>query len=112
MAFNTMELHFILLCYVFVVPNPVVNLVARPYSTTSVKVEWSDPVGRQGTYTYLVETYNATDVLVNSTRVSSNNTEVQNLEPGSRYSFRVTTIAAPESQSSVENTSSYTSKNF
>ncbi|XP_028263428.1 tenascin-X isoform X3 [Parambassis ranga] len=92
----------------YTLPNPVVKLVARPYSTTSVKVEWSDPVGSQGTYTYLVETYNATNVRVNSITVSSNNTEVQNLEPGSGYSFNVTTIAAPESQSSVEKTSSYT----
>lgn len=94
---------------IFLVPNPVLNLVASASSTTSVKVKWSDPQGAKMYYNYLVQTYNTAGPLFNTT-VSINNIDVPNLEPGTRYNISVTTIAATGSESTVENTFSYTSK--
>ncbi len=90
-------------------PNPVLNLVACPKSTTSVEVIWSDPQGARQYYTYLVQTYNTTGALFNTT-VSNNRTDVPSLEPGTRYNINVTTIAAPGIESTEEQTFSYTSK--
>ncbi|XP_054475501.1 tenascin-X-like isoform X1 [Anoplopoma fimbria] len=87
-------------------PNPVLNLAASPESTTSIKVSWSDPPEAKSYYKYLV-TYSATGALFNTT-VSNNSTDVTNLEPGTRYSINVTTIAAEGSESMVEQTFSYT----
>lgn len=94
---------------IFLVPNPVLNLVANPKSTTSVFVEWSDPQGAQIYYKYLVQTYSTTGAMFNTT-VSNNSTDVRDLEPGTRYNINVTTIAAAGSESTVEQTFSYTSK--
>ncbi|XP_031138584.1 receptor-type tyrosine-protein phosphatase eta isoform X2 [Sander lucioperca] len=91
----------------FTLPNPVLNLVASASSTTSVKVKWSDPQGAKMYYNYLVQTYNTAGPLFNTT-VSINNIDVPNLEPGTRYNISVTTIAATGSESTVENTFSYT----
>ncbi|XP_074490158.1 phosphatidylinositol phosphatase PTPRQ [Sebastes fasciatus] len=92
---------------VFLEPNPVLNLVAIPKSTTSVNVKWSEPQGAQMYYTYLVQTYSTTGALFNIT-VSNNSTDVPDLEPGTRYNINVTTIAATGSESTVEQTFSYT----
>ncbi|XP_029290476.1 receptor-type tyrosine-protein phosphatase eta-like isoform X3 [Cottoperca gobio] len=91
----------------FTLPNPVLNLVASPQSSTSVKVEWSHPQEAPTYYKYLVQTYNSTGALFNTT-VSNNSTNVSNLEPGTRYNINVTTIAAAGSESTVEQTFSYT----
>ncbi|XP_078113681.1 receptor-type tyrosine-protein phosphatase eta-like isoform X1 [Sander vitreus] len=91
----------------FTLPNPVLNLVASASSTTSVKVKWSDPQGAKMYYKYLVQTYSTAGPLFNTT-VSINNTDVPNLEPGTRYNISVMTIAATGSESTVENTFSYT----
>lgn len=95
---------------IFLVPNPVLNLVASPTSTTSVEVNWSQPQGHQMYYKYLVQTYNPTGAQLFNTTVSTNGTDVPNLEPGTRYNISVTTIAATGSESTVEQTFSYTSK--
>lgn len=87
-------------------PNPVLNLAASPKSTTSVEVEWSYPQGAQPYYKYFVQTYNG--ALVNTT-VSTNSTDITNLEPGTKYHINVTTIAATGSESVEEQTFSYTS---
>lgn len=88
------------------VPNPVLDLVASPSSTTSVKVEWSYPRGAQPYYKYLVQTSNATEPLT----VTGNEAVVGDLQPGTRYDITVTTRAAEGSESTVEETFSYTSR--
>ncbi|XP_059191053.1 receptor-type tyrosine-protein phosphatase eta isoform X2 [Centropristis striata] len=90
----------------FTLPNPVLNLVASPKSTTSVTVEWSYPQGAQSYYRYLV--YYSTAGEVNNVNISSNSTDVTGLEPGTRYNINVSTIAAAESESTMEQTFSYT----
>ncbi|XP_008298883.1 receptor-type tyrosine-protein phosphatase eta isoform X2 [Stegastes partitus] len=92
----------------FTRPNPVLNLEARPKSTASVTVSWTDPLGVQPYYQYLVETYNDTGMLVDSKTVNESSTDVTGLEPGSKYDINVTTVAAPGSKSDVEQTFSYT----
>ncbi|XP_078024164.1 receptor-type tyrosine-protein phosphatase eta isoform X8 [Epinephelus lanceolatus] len=94
----------------FTLPNPVLNLEASPQSNTSIVVKWSDPQGVQPYYTYLVQTYSTAGTLFNET-VSNNSTDVPSLEPGTRYDVSVTTIAATGSESTVEQTFSYTMPN-
>ncbi|XP_068578957.1 receptor-type tyrosine-protein phosphatase eta-like [Cebidichthys violaceus] len=91
----------------FTLPNPVLNLAASPKSTTSIKVIWSAPLDAKLYYKYLVQTYSATGELFNTT-VSNNGTDVTNLEPGTQYIINVTTMAAEGSESTVEQTFSYT----
>ncbi|XP_068458580.1 receptor-type tyrosine-protein phosphatase eta-like [Clinocottus analis] len=91
----------------FTLPNPVQKLTASPKSSTSIQVEWSDPLEAKLYYKYLVQTYSA-GALFNTTIVSNNSTVVTNMEPGTRYTINVTTIAAEGSESSVEKTFSYT----
>ncbi|XP_073327843.1 uncharacterized protein [Pagrus major] len=91
----------------FTLPNPVLNLEASPESTTSIKVQWSNPQGAQQYYTYMVVTYKDMGT-PSEVSASSNSTNVGRLEPGTRYSVNVTTIAAPGSESTVEHTFSYT----
>lgn len=62
-------------------------------------VNWMEPWGSQGYYTYLVEAYNLANTLVHSENVNSKSTIIKNLEPGSNYSVNVTTIAAPDRKS-------------
>lgn len=94
---------------IFLVPNPVLNIEASPVSTTRVKVEWSYPLGAQLYYKYCIRVYSLTETLFNTT-VDNNSTDVPGLEPGTRYNISVRTIAAPGSESTEEQTSSYTSK--
>ncbi|XP_041794912.1 receptor-type tyrosine-protein phosphatase eta isoform X3 [Chelmon rostratus] len=91
----------------FTLPNPVLNLSASPKSTTSVEVTWSYPQGAKPYYKYLVQTYVTMGALFNTT-TSSNSTDVPNLEPGTRYSINVKTRAATGSESTEEQTFSYT----
>ncbi|XP_062418961.1 receptor-type tyrosine-protein phosphatase eta [Pungitius pungitius] len=91
----------------FTLPNPVQNLSASPNSTTSIKVKWLAPQEAKSYYRYLVQTNNATGLLFKTT-VTNTSTEVTNLQPGTRYDIRVTTIAGEGSQSTVESTFSYT----
>ncbi|KAM6925928.1 receptor-type tyrosine-protein phosphatase eta-like [Lycodopsis pacificus] len=91
----------------FTLPNPVLNLTASPKSTTSIKVIWSAPLDAKMYYKYLVQTYRTTAEPFNTT-VSNNSTDVTELEPGTRYDINVTTIAAEGSESTVEQTFSYT----
>ncbi|XP_042352632.1 receptor-type tyrosine-protein phosphatase eta isoform X3 [Plectropomus leopardus] len=91
----------------FTLPNPVLNLKASPKSTTSVEVKWSDPQGFKPHYKYLVKAYNNTGALFSQT-AERNSIDVPSLEPGTRYDINVTTIAAAESESTVEQTFSYT----
>lgn len=90
-------------------PNPVLNLAASPESTDSIIVQWSDPQGVQEYYTYMVVAYNAMGQY-NGTNINSNNSTVGSLQPGTGYNISVTTIAALGSESTVEQTFSYTSK--
>lgn len=91
------------------VPNPVLNVVASPKSTTSVVVKWSYPEGAQSYYQYLIKICNAAGPSVNKT-VVNNSTDVFDLEPGTRYNISVKTRAAPGSESTEEKTFTYTSK--
>ncbi|XP_028307374.1 receptor-type tyrosine-protein phosphatase eta isoform X2 [Gouania willdenowi] len=93
----------------FTLPNPVSNLAAHARSTTSVTVTWSYPLGVRSYYQFSVQTFNATGGLVNSTTVSGNSTDISNLEPGSGYDIRVTTVAAPGSESTGKRTFIFTS---
>lgn len=93
----------------FLEPNPVSNLVARPISSTSLEVMWSYPQDAQRNYTYLVQAYSDTGVVFNAT-VSENSTEISGLEPGTRYNIGVKVIASAGSESTEEKSYSYTSK--
>ncbi|XP_010764284.1 receptor-type tyrosine-protein phosphatase eta-like, partial [Notothenia coriiceps] len=92
----------------FTLPNPVLNLEASPKSTTSVKVSWSQPQEAWSYYEYLVQAYKTTGELVFNITVSNNSADVTSLEPGNRYNINVTTIAAAGSESTAEQTFSYT----
>ncbi|XP_036068490.1 receptor-type tyrosine-protein phosphatase eta isoform X4 [Oryzias melastigma] len=83
----------------YTLPNPVQNVKVTVLNTTSARVDWMEPWGSQGYYTYLVEAYNLTNALVHSENVNSKSTIIKNLEPGSNYSVNVTTIAAPDRKS-------------
>lgn len=89
-------------------PHPVLNLTASPKSTTSIKVKWSAPLEAKLYYEYLVET-NSAGALFN-TSVSNSSADVTNLQSGTGYHINVTTKAAEGSESSVEQTFSYTRK--
>lgn len=96
------------------VPNPVQDVVAFPNSTTLISVVWSEPLGVQQYYKYLVETYNDT-ALVNSQTVNLTSCGAPNLEPGSRYFINVTTFinvtsAAQVAKATPQQVSCYTSK--
>lgn len=93
----------------FLVPNPVLNLVASPINSTSVEVMWSYPQDAQRNYTYLVQAYNDTGVVFNAT-VNGNRTEISGLEPGTRYNISVRVIAPAGSESTEEQSYCYTSK--
>lgn len=90
----------------FLGPNPVLNLQARPTSTSSVEVTWSYPHDAQPDYKYHVQ-LNA--VTLNKT-VYGNSTEISNLDPGTRYNISVIVEAAAGSQSTEKQTHTYTSK--
>ncbi|XP_077372151.1 receptor-type tyrosine-protein phosphatase eta isoform X2 [Festucalex cinctus] len=92
----------------YTLPNPVLNLVASPLNTTSINVVWSNPHGVQTYYKYLVQTLNSPGALVNEQTVSENNTDVHDLEPGTKYSIRATTLAGTGSKSAEEQTFTYT----
>ncbi|XP_054633086.1 receptor-type tyrosine-protein phosphatase eta isoform X4 [Dunckerocampus dactyliophorus] len=92
----------------FTMPNPVLNLAARPLNTTSIKVAWSYPQEVKAEYTYCVQTYNAKGTLVKELKVSDNSTHVPDLEPGTRYNVSVTALAAAGSESTAEQTFTYT----
>lgn len=95
--------------FLVTVPNPVLNLIASPKNTTSVEVMWAYPQGAKPYYKYFVETYNSMGELFNKT-VRLNRTDFSNLEPGTKYSINVTTTVAAGSDSTEEQTFSYTSK--
>lgn len=90
----------------FLVPNRVQNLRARPKNTTSMEVTWSDPREAQSDYRYQVQVNGGQ---FNKT-VDGNSTEISNLEPGTQYNIGVIVLAAAGSQSLEEQTYNYTSK--
>lgn len=90
----------------FLVPNPVQNLRARPKNTTSMEVTWSYPREVQSDYRYQVQVNGGQ---FNKT-VDGNSTEISNLEPGTQYDISVIVLAAAGSQSTEEQTYNYTSK--
>ncbi|CAI5664714.1 unnamed protein product [Oreochromis niloticus] len=94
----------------FTLPNPVRNLIVSPESTTSLNVNWLNPLGVKSYYRYLVDTYNDTGGLINSTNITDNSTSVVllNLNPGTNYSVTVRTKAAEGSESTVEKAFNYT----
>ncbi|KAM8861615.1 receptor-type tyrosine-protein phosphatase eta-like [Synchiropus picturatus] len=92
----------------FTIPNPVLDLEARPRNTTSITVEWSDPLGVQVFYQYRVRTYSLSGTIESSMEVSDTKAEVHGLEPGTEYRITVETVAAPESVSEPEQTDTYT----
>lgn len=82
------------------------NLRARPNSTTSVVVTWSYPLEAQSNYTYQVQVNGE----LREETVDGNSTEISKLQPGTRYNISVVVLAAAGSQSTEEQTYSYTSK--
>nr|XP_024658926.1 titin isoform X23 [Maylandia zebra] len=92
----------------FTLPNPVRNLIVSLESTTSLNVNWSNPLGVKSYYIYLVDTYNDTGGLIYSTNITNNSISVPNLNPGTNYSVTVRTKAAEGSESTVEKGFSYT----
>ncbi|CAB1323505.1 unnamed protein product, partial [Coregonus sp. 'balchen'] len=91
----------------YTLPKPVVNLTASPLSTSSVKLQWTDPVDVKSYYSYRVQYSNTTGPVEEET-VNTNFTDVPGLEPGTGYNFTVTTVAAAGSDGIPENTFSYT----
>ncbi|XP_031688971.1 receptor-type tyrosine-protein phosphatase beta isoform X5 [Oncorhynchus kisutch] len=83
-------------------PKPVVNLTATPLSNSSCKLQWTDPVEVKNYYTYRVQYIKATGPVPKT--VSTNFTQVNDLEPGTGYNFTVTTVAATGSEGSPERT--------
>ncbi|XP_025765267.1 titin [Oreochromis niloticus] len=92
----------------FTLPNPVRNLIVSPESTTSLNVNWLNPLEVKSYYRYLVDTYNDTGGLIYSTNITNNSTSVPNLNPGTNYSVTVRTKAAEGSESTVEKAFNYT----
>ncbi|XP_034542618.1 tenascin-X-like isoform X4 [Notolabrus celidotus] len=93
--------------FTYTSPNPVLNLVSVPKSTTSVEVKWSEPLGLLDYYEYSVKAVSPTGKIINRT-VSTDRFDVPNLEPGTGYNISVRTIAAPGIESTDEYTFSYT----
>ncbi|XP_055778235.1 receptor-type tyrosine-protein phosphatase beta-like isoform X3 [Salvelinus fontinalis] len=83
-------------------PKPVVNLTATPLSNSSCRLQWTDPVEVKNYYTYRVQYIKAT-VPVPKT-VSTNFTQVNDLEPGTGYNFTVTSVAATGSEGTPQRT--------
>ncbi|XP_052336590.1 titin-like isoform X1 [Oncorhynchus keta] len=83
-------------------PKPVVNLTATPLSNSSCKLQWTDPVEVKNYYTYRVQYIKATGPVPKT--VSTNFTQVTDLEPGTGYNFTVTTVAATGSEGTPERT--------
>lgn len=90
-------------------PKPVVSLIASPLSTSSVKLQWTDPVGVKSYYSYRIQYSNATGPVGEKT-VNTSFADVPGLEPGTGYTFTVTTVAAAGSDGIPELTFSYTRK--
>ncbi|XP_064786415.1 receptor-type tyrosine-protein phosphatase eta isoform X2 [Oncorhynchus masou masou] len=91
----------------YTLPKPVVSLTASPLSTSSVKLQWTDPVGVKSYYSYRVQYSNATGPVGEKT-VNTSFTDVPALEPGTGYNFTVTTVAAAGSDGIPELTFSFT----
>lgn len=101
---SSIKVYFFLL-----VPNPVVSLTVSPLSTSSVKLQWTDPVDVKSYYSYRVQYSNATGPVGEKTVITSS-AVVPGLEPGTGYTFTVTTVAAAGTNGILEQTFSYTSK--
>ncbi|XP_035646574.1 receptor-type tyrosine-protein phosphatase eta isoform X2 [Oncorhynchus keta] len=91
----------------YTLPKPVVSLTASPLSTSSVKLQWTDPVGVKSYYSYRVQYSNDTGPVGEKT-VNTSFADVPGLEPGTGYTFTVTTVAAAGSHGIPELTFSYT----
>ncbi|KAM9570347.1 receptor-type tyrosine-protein phosphatase eta isoform 4-T4 [Salvelinus alpinus] len=91
----------------YTLPKPVVSLTASPLSTSSVKLRWTDPVDVKSYYSYRVQYSNATGPVGEKT-VNTSFADVPGLEPGTGYTFTVTTVAAAGSDGISEHTFSYT----
>uniref|UniRef100_A0A8C7J8E2 protein-tyrosine-phosphatase n=1 Tax=Oncorhynchus kisutch TaxID=8019 RepID=A0A8C7J8E2_ONCKI len=91
----------------YTLPTPVVSLTASPLSTSSVKLQWTDPVGVKSYYSYRVRYSNATGPVGEKT-VNTSVADIPGLEPGTGYNFTVTTVAAVGSNGLPELTFSYT----
>ncbi|XP_056244330.1 tenascin-X isoform X4 [Seriola aureovittata] len=90
----------------FTLPNPVLNIAAHPKSTTSIRVEWSYPLGAQSYYIYLITTYSTN---ASQTCLTSNNSkDIVGLKPGTRYNISVITRIEPGIESTEEQTFNYT----
>ncbi|XP_016531566.1 receptor-type tyrosine-protein phosphatase eta isoform X1 [Poecilia formosa] len=95
--------------YTSTLPNPVQDAKASPISPTSIKVQWSKPLGAREYYLYRVQTYNSTTrALINTITSNSTSYDVPNLEPGFCYSIKITTTVASDTDSSPVEVSSCT----
>lgn len=92
----------------YTLPNPVQNANAIPISTMSIWVNWSEPLGFQSYYQYLVQTYNSTGALVDEETTNKISYEVLSLEPGSYYSISITTIIGSDTKSAPVKVSNHT----
>ncbi|XP_029614036.1 receptor-type tyrosine-protein phosphatase eta-like [Salmo trutta] len=91
----------------YTLPKPVVSLTVSPLSTSSVKLQWTDPVDVKSYYSYRVQYSNATGPVGEKTVITSF-AVVPGLEPGTGYTFTVTTVAAAGTNGILEQTFSYT----
>lgn len=76
---------------IFAEPNPVTNVTVLNRNTTSVTLSWVRPIDHKPRYRYRVETRE--NPSSNST-VTNESITVAQLDPGTRYTFSVFTLAA------------------
>ncbi|GCC29159.1 hypothetical protein chiPu_0007596 [Chiloscyllium punctatum] len=81
---------------VFTIPNAVTNIILVNRNTTSITLRWDRQSDYKAEYRYKVETIG--DPSSNST-VSNESTTVVDLNPGTKYTFRLLTLAGDETAS-------------
>lgn len=78
--------------FLLIVPNPVQNLKASRKSISSVMLEWESPVGAQSYFTYRVNINSNGSVTSQTT--SMNQTNITDLNPGTKYNCSVTALVS------------------
>ncbi|CAJ0967503.1 unnamed protein product [Ranitomeya imitator] len=79
---------------VYTKPISVKSLQIGAVTSYSVSLTWSKPDEYQTSYSYRVQTFNSSALMVNNTIVTSESATIMNLTPGETYTFLVYTRAA------------------
>ncbi|XP_060695157.1 receptor-type tyrosine-protein phosphatase eta [Hemiscyllium ocellatum] len=94
----------------FTKPNPVRNVQIVSVTTSSITLNWSQPLEYRNEYSYKVETkrIEASSSDSRSEIVRDENTTVDSLIPGTNYSFTIITLVADNISADPVMVSSYT----